>query len=124
LLDLYDPDRSQAVLYNGESSSWEAFQSALHDALQIQQTRRGAGLRFLTETITSPTLHAQLQTVLQKFPEARWHQYEPVNRDDAQEGARLAFGEIVEPQYQFDKARVVLALDSDFMYSHPAALRY
>ena len=35
LLDLYDPDRSQAVLNNGAISSWDAFLSALHEALQI-----------------------------------------------------------------------------------------
>jgi MoCo/4Fe-4S cofactor protein with predicted Tat translocation signal len=124
LLDLYDPDRAQAVLNNGEISSWESFLSALHEMLEIQQTKRGAGLRILTETVTSPTLHAQIQAALKKFPDARWHQFEPANRDNPREGARLAFGEIAEPQYHFDKARVVLALDSDFMFSHPAALRY
>src|ERR1043165_5531737 len=44
LLDLYDPDRSQAVLDGGQISSWEAFLSALHDALQIQrQIGRASG---------------------------------------------------------------------------------
>ena len=81
-------------------------------------------MRILTETVTSPTLHAQIQAVLKKFPEARWHQYEPVNRDNEHAGARLAFGEVVAPQYHFEKARVVLALDSDFMFGHPAGLRY
>ncbi len=124
LLDLYDPDRARAVTLDGEISTWEAFLSALNDALRIQQSKRGAGLRILTETITSPTLNAQIQEILQKFPEARWHQFEPINRDNAHEGARLAFGEIVEPQYQFNKARVVLSLDSGFMFAHPASLRY
>ena len=49
-------------------------------------------LRILTETITSPTLAAQLQALLRKFPAAKWHQYQPVNRDHAHEGARMAFG--------------------------------
>ena len=40
------------------------------------------------------------------------------------EGARLAFGEIVELQYAFDKADVVLALDADFLFTHPASLRF
>jgi MoCo/4Fe-4S cofactor protein with predicted Tat translocation signal len=124
LLDLYDPERSQAVLNGGQISSWEAFLSALHDALEMQAARNGAGVRILTETVTSPTLHAQLQAVLNKFPEARWHQFEPVNRDNVHDGARLAFGEVVAVQYRFDRARVVLSLDSDFMFSHPAGLRY
>ena len=124
LLDLYDPDRSEAVLNGGHISSWESFLSALHDALQTQRPKQGEGVRILTETITSPTLHAQIEAVLEKFPKARWHQYEPLNRDNVYEGARLAFGEVVETQYRFDKARVVLALDSDFMFAHPAGLRY
>ncbi len=124
LLDLYDPDRSQAVLNGGEISSWAAFLSALHDALQSQRNTRGAGLRILTETVISPTLHAQIQEIMTQFPEARWHQYEPINRDNVHEGTRLAFGEPVAAHYHFDRARVVLALDSDFMFSHPAGLRY
>ena len=43
LLDLYDPDRSQAVLHRGQISSWEAFLAALHEALELQRTKRGAG---------------------------------------------------------------------------------
>jgi MoCo/4Fe-4S cofactor protein with predicted Tat translocation signal len=124
LLDLYDPDRSQAVLNGGEISAWAAFLSMLHDTLQRQQSSKGAGLRILTETVTSPTLHAQINAVLEKFPEAQWLQFEPINRDNVHEGARLAFGEIVEAQYHFDKTRIVLALDSDFLFSHPAGLRY
>jgi Fe-S-cluster-containing dehydrogenase component len=122
LLDLYDPDRSQAVLNNGEISDWAAFLSALRDALEPQRAQRGAGLRILTETVTSLTLHAQIRQILAQYPEARWHQFEPVNRDNVHEGARVSFGAVVEPQYHFDKARVVLALDSDFMFTHPAGL--
>ena len=124
LLDLYDPDRSQVILNGGQDSSWTAFLSALHDALEIQGRLKGAGVRILSETVTSPTLHAQLNAVLERFPEARWHQFEPVNRDNAHRGALLAFGEVHDPQYHFEKAAVVLALDSDFMFSHPAGLRY
>jgi len=124
LLDLYDPDRSQAILNGGEISSWETFLSDLNDALRIQQTKGGGGLRILTETVASPTLYAQIQAILEKFPGARWHQYEPINRDNVYEGARLAFGEIFETHYHFDKAKIIVSLDSDFLFSHPASLRY
>ncbi len=124
LLDLYDPDRSQAVLANGEVSSWTAFLAALHNELEFQRATHGAGLRILTETTTSPTLLAQIKALLAEFPEARWHRYEPINRDNVHDGAQLAFGDVVEPQYFFDRARVILSLDSDFLHSHPAALRY
>jgi MoCo/4Fe-4S cofactor protein with predicted Tat translocation signal len=124
ILNLYDPDRSKAVLNAGEVSTWGLFLGALNSALEAQRSKRGAGLRILTETITSPTLAAQLQALLKRFPGAKWHQYQPVNRDNAHEGARLAFGEVVEAQHYFDKAKVILSLDSDFLFAHPEGLRY
>src|ERR1039458_2196480 len=75
----------------------------------------GTGLRILTESVTSPTLAAQLHALLERFPGARWHQYQPINRDNAYEGSRLAFGEVLEARYHFDQARVVLSLDGDFL---------
>jgi molybdopterin-containing oxidoreductase family iron-sulfur binding subunit len=124
ILDLYDPDRSQAVTHNGEISTWASFLADLNELLTGHRTGKGKGLRFLTETVTSPTLAKQLNDLLLKFPQARWVQYDPITRDNVREGARLAFGEFVEAHYEFDKAKVILALDSDFLYSHPESLRY
>lgn len=124
VLTLYDPDRSQVVKHLGEISTWEAFVAAISTALEGLKTKQGAGLRILTETITSPALAAQLQTILTALPAAKWHQYEPANRDNAREGARLAFGEYVETQYRFDQADVILALDADFLVDLPGSLRY
>src|SRR5581483_51562 len=64
LLDLYDPDRSQSVLKNGQPDTWDNFVAALHDVLESQKSKGGSGLRILTETISSPTLHFQIQQLL------------------------------------------------------------
>jgi len=96
----------------------------MFDVLERQKSTHGAGLRILTETVTSPTLHYQIQALLKRFPDAKWHQYEPANRDNEREGSLLAFGEVVEPQYHFEKAKVVVSLDSDFLYLHPNCVRY
>jgi molybdopterin-containing oxidoreductase family iron-sulfur binding subunit len=124
ILTLYDPDRSQAVLNGGHISSWNAFAAALGAELEKQKARRGAGLRVLTETVTSPTLAAQLRALLAKFPAARWHQHEPAARDNARLGARLAFGEFVETHYRLERADVILALDADFLCAGPGSVRY
>ena len=124
VLTLYDPDRSQALTHLGEISSWSTFLGDLREALGGERTRKGAGLRLLTETVTSPTLAHQINGLLQEFPSARWHQYEPANRDNLRQGSLLAFGEYVNTQYHFEKATVILALDSDFLASDPASLRY
>ena len=123
LLDLYDPDRSQAVLHGGQISGWNAYLGAMHEALRGSSAPHGVRLRILTETVASPTLSALMQAVLERFPNARWHQFEPVNRDHEHAGARLAFGEVVAAHYHFAKADVVLALDADLLFAHPATLR-
>jgi MoCo/4Fe-4S cofactor protein with predicted Tat translocation signal len=124
ILGLYDPDRSKTVVSFSEIRSWEVFLQELGTALTDQKTKRGAGLRVLTETITSPTLAQQIKDLLEAYPEARWHQYEPTARDNARAGAVLAFGEPVETRYALENADVVLALDADFMGSGPGAVRY
>jgi len=124
ILDLYDPDRSQAVLHNGELSTWAHFLDELNTVVAEERSSGGAGLRFLTETVTSPTLAAQLKDLLQRFPKAKWHQYDPVFRDHVLAGASLAFDEPVATHFRLDSAAVIVSLDSDFLYSHPDRLRY
>ncbi len=124
VLTLYDPDRSQTVKHLGEINTWENFVATFSTELEGLKAKRGEGLRILTETITSPTLAQQLQTILAALPAAKWHQYEPANRDHAREGSRLAFGEYVETQYRFDRAEIILSLDADFLVDLPGSLRY
>lgn len=124
ILTLYDPDRLQRVMQDGVESDWDAFGAALQTALAAQTEREGAGLRILTTSTTSPTIQSQLSAILARFPNARWHQYEPVNRDQVYAGATLAFGEPVEPVYHFDQAAVIVSLDADFLFDLPGHVRY
>jgi len=85
MLTLYDPDRSQTVTSNGLPNSWEMFLPELRAARDNLATGKGQGFYILTETVTSPTLAAQLHDLMAQFPGAKWHQYEPVGRDAARE---------------------------------------
>jgi len=123
VLNLYDPDRSQTLTHLGEIRAWSTFLTVLKTTLEAQKPLKGVGLRILTETVTSPTLAAQIEGILADFPEARWHQWEPVSRDNVRAGAELAFGERVEARYDLDKADVVLCLDADFISMGPGNLR-
>ena len=124
ILTLYDPDRSQTVTHIGDVLSWTTFMAALRQALEAQKPLQGAGLRILTGAVSSPTLANQLKTIKTLFPAMKIHHYEPVNNSNAINGAKLVFGEPVEPVYRFDKAKVIFSLDADFLLSHPANLRY
>ncbi len=125
VLGLYDPDRSQSVVSMGDQRSWQSFVTALHGPLSAQKNLQGAGIRILTPTISSPTLADQLRNFLKIYPQAKWHVYEPVNRDNVLEGAKLAFGQPVETLYDFEKADVIVSLDADFLYAgFPGNVRY
>jgi MoCo/4Fe-4S cofactor protein with predicted Tat translocation signal len=118
ILGLYDPDRSQVVRHLGEISTWSEFLAMLAPAL------KGGGVRLLTQTITSPTLGAQIQQFLAQSPGAKWHQWEPAGGHNVREGLRLAFGGYANAVYHFDKANVVVSLDSDILDRGPGHLRY
>jgi molybdopterin-containing oxidoreductase family iron-sulfur binding subunit len=125
ILTMYDPDRSQVVVrYGTRISTWSSFLEDFQKLLDEQLNTQGAGMRILSNTVTSPTLAAQLKEILLKFPKAKWHQYEPINRDNVYAGAELAFGEIVEPHYNFNQAEVILSLDNNFLVQGPGHIRY
>jgi molybdopterin-containing oxidoreductase family iron-sulfur binding subunit len=125
VLGLYDPDRSQSVVSMGDQRSWQSFLTAIRGPLTAQKALQGAGIRILTPTISSPTLADQLRGFLKIYPQAKWHVYEPINRDNVLEGAKLAFGQRVETRYDFEKADVIVSLDADFLYAgFPGNVRY
>jgi molybdopterin-containing oxidoreductase family iron-sulfur binding subunit len=125
ILGMYDPDRLQAVTHLGDVDSWASFNNAIRGPLAIQKALSGAGIRILTPTISSPTFKDQMQAFVAMYPQAKWHVYEPVNRDNVLEGAKLAFGQLVETRYDFSKADVIVSLDADFLYAgFPGNTRY
>src|SRR6202045_3383030 len=125
ILGMYDPDRSQSVMSMGDQRSWQAFLGAIRGPLSAQKALQGAGIRILTPTISSPTLADQLRNFLKIYPQAKWHVYEPVNRDNVLEGAKMAFGQPVETRYDLSRADVIVSLDADFLYAgFPGNVKY
>ena len=123
LLSMYDPDRSQRVLLNGEDSQWNAFLETVAVAIEKQKSTGGAGVRILSETVTSPTLISQMQALLKQLPKAQWHQWEVANRDMVKQGARMAFGRDVQTVYDLKSAKTILSLDANFLYEGPDSVR-
>ncbi|MGA2569950.1 MAG: TAT-variant-translocated molybdopterin oxidoreductase [Terracidiphilus sp.] len=106
LLDLYDPDRSQHVMYRGESREWGEFAQALRD--KVTSTKDGTGIYFLSSTIVSPTLARQWKEVQAAWPKAKLVQYDP-----ALAGTFLT--RELNVQYDLSAADVIVSLDADFL---------
>jgi MoCo/4Fe-4S cofactor protein with predicted Tat translocation signal len=125
LLDLYDPDRSQRVINRGEVREFAAFLAAFRAMLSDKKASGGAGLYILSDTVTSPSLAAQWKAAQQSFPNAKWVQWDPVNRDSAYSASKTAFGDYYDAQYRLQDADVIVSLDADFLsgITHPGFLR-
>ncbi len=124
LMDLYDPDRAKEIVYLGVPRAWDAFLEAWQQGIAPVAGGKGAGFRVLSETIVSPTLGAQIQAVLKKYPAARWHQFDPAGPHSARAAALTVFGKPVNTYYKFDAADVVVSLDADFLACGFASTRY
>jgi MoCo/4Fe-4S cofactor protein with predicted Tat translocation signal len=125
ILDMYDPDRSQTITYRGEMTTWSGFAAALKGPLNSQKAINGSGLRILSGPISSPTMASLMDVVQAAYPDSKWVQYAPVNRDNVRAGSQLAFGQFVETRYNLEKADIILSLDGDFLSSgFPGFLYY
>ena len=128
ILELYDPDRSNAVVQPSGTEriehDWPRFLEFLRPRLAEWTKSQGNGLAVLSEASSSPTRAALRDRLLKAYPQVRWYEYEPVSRDNEREGAKLVFGQPYRTQLALDKARVIVCLDADRLGNHPAAVRY
>jgi MoCo/4Fe-4S cofactor protein with predicted Tat translocation signal len=126
ILGLYDPDRSIAITHMGEPRPWGEFLGAMRNRVVYHKGNQGEGLRFLTGAVSSPTLGSHMKAILQIFPQAKWHRWDPVHRDGARAGSKLAFGAQYDRQYKFAAADIVVSLDADFLSGawFPGFVRY
>ncbi|HEU4413741.1 MAG TPA: TAT-variant-translocated molybdopterin oxidoreductase [Candidatus Angelobacter sp.] len=126
VLGLYDPDRATYLTHMGEGRPWGEFALAMNSEVAALKATKGAGLRFLTGAVSSPTFGWQMKQVLQLFPQAKWHRWDPVNRDNARAGSKMALGGYYDAVYKFEAADVVLSLDADFLSGEwfPGFVRY
>ena len=115
ILDLYDPDRAKQFKHDGKVVSREEALNFLTELSQKFSANGGEGLAFLAESSTSPS-RARLQNlIIAKFSRAKWFTHDAIDSDIHKRAATQAFGQPVRPVFHFDKAKVILSLDCDFL---------
>ena len=126
VLGLYDPDRSKtpakAAAGGMQSISLADVEKAL--AASTADLAGGLGLAILTENDSSPSVARLKQSLMAKYPQARWVSYSPLHRDNEVKGSVGAFGQAARAHYDLTKADVLVTLDSDLLTKHPNSLQY
>jgi MoCo/4Fe-4S cofactor protein with predicted Tat translocation signal len=124
VLTLYDPERSQSILKNGRIDKWSNFIAEIGSKVRALEALGGEGVRILTGDITSPTELGLLDTLMTRLPQARWVRWEPAGDHNTAAGSRRAFGAPYSARYDLTRARVVVALESDFLSCGSGHIRY
>jgi len=115
ILGLYDPDRSEHLFHGGSVKTWDQFVEYWRKARSEYVELKGEGLVIVSGEFSSPTLLSLKNDFGKQFPKAKWISYEPVSDENIAKGLKIATGKSCMPRYNFDKAKVVLSLDSDFL---------
>ncbi len=111
ILDLYDPHRSRTITDSGRATDAAAFDAFLASVAQ----GGGKGVAFLAEKKSSPTRERLRGLLEENFPGMIWAEYEPLGDGEAAAAAAAAFGPGVRLLPKFERADIVVALDSDFL---------
>ncbi len=114
-LSLYDPDRIGSVSLDGVDQSWDDFVKFWRDEFSTYKAASGQGIAILTESHNSPTMASLAKRWKKMFPKAPWVAYESVSDENIYAGLAAVTGQESLPNFHYDKADVVLALDSDFL---------
>ncbi len=123
ILEMYDPDRSRGLVQRlgGQdfSRTWDQFQAESVTLFAGD----GAGVAILAQHSSSPSRRRMQGKLEQRFPKASWFEWAPVSDSRETEGTTMAFGTPLRAVPHLEHARVVVAIDSDFLNDHPASLR-
>jgi molybdopterin-containing oxidoreductase family iron-sulfur binding subunit len=120
---LYDPQRAKLAKKSYEPIARSQLWKELRKRREGWKADGGEKLRFLVEPTTSPSLKGLREQILADYPKAKFYAWHPLHRDAVYEGTRIFFGRPLEPQHDFDKARVVVSFDADFLAHGPNRLR-
>lgn len=125
ILELYDPDRlrnpvkiaEEGAKNRFEESTWEDFSSAARGLLNRASL---AGVAILSAPNSSPTL-ARLRSDFEGKG-GKWFEFTSVSDDNTRAGTETAFGSVHRAHYEFEKAKVIISLDCDFLNLHPSSM--
>jgi len=114
ILGLYDSHRLQHPLKQGNKTDWEVADREILTHLASIRSQHGA-VRFLTGTITSPSVLAAMQEFLKSFSDSRHVAYDPLSNSAILDAYQQTHGTRLLPHFHFEKAEVIASFDADFL---------
>ena len=114
VLSLYDDQRLRGPLLAGRKTAWPEVDAFVAGRLAAVTARQGQ-IVLLTGPVLGPATRQLIGEWLARHPGARHVIYEPVSQAALRTAAGQSFGRAVVPRYRLDRARLVVALEADFL---------
>jgi Fe-S-cluster-containing dehydrogenase component len=114
VLSLYDQERLRGPVWTGEPVPWHQVDDQIAEGLDAARATQGKVV-LLTGTVTGPTTLAVIDRWRKAFPNFRHVAYDAVSASALRAASAQAFGRPIIPHYAFDRARVIVGIDADFL---------
>lgn len=121
VLNLYDIDRLKKPLIGKNEASWADVDKAISDKLNALKGK--GSIRVLSNTITSPSTLTVINDFLTVYGGTHV-MYDPVSYYAIAQSHGLGFDKAAIPQYNFDKAEVIVSFGADFLGTWLSPIQY
>jgi len=116
VLELYDVNRLQNPMKDGDQTSWDSVDYFVKSQLtEIKAT--GKQIRIVSSTVNSPSTLAVIADFVKAYPTTKHINYDAVSYTGIIQANQNSFGKAVLPHYRFDKADVIVSFGADFLGS-------
>lgn len=123
VLSLYDDARLKSPMLDQKVVSWETIDEKIINDLSTINSQ-GGEIVLLTSTIISPSTIKLINEFGAGFKNFRWVQYDALSYSAILEASSLCFGKTVIPDYNFEKAELVVSLNADFLGTWVAPVHF
>jgi molybdopterin-containing oxidoreductase family iron-sulfur binding subunit len=114
VMNLYNPERLREPMMNKAQTNWNDVNKNISAAFTAANGS-GKQIAIVTHTILSPTLKKLIDEFKVTYPTAKVYSYEPINDNARINAWQKSYGKRSMPVLQLDKAKIILALESDFL---------
>jgi len=123
VLSLYDSHRLRKPLLRGAEATWDAVDAAVTGHL-AKTIREGRAVRVMTGSSPGPTALAAIGTFLSAFPDAKHITFDSLSASAISDAHEACYGRRFIPHYRFDRAKVIVSFDADFLGTWLSPVEY
>src|SRR5690625_2750393 len=111
-LSLYDKTRLRSPQVEGKGvDTFNKVDQPIKEAIE----NANGSIYIITNTIMSPTTQLVIDGFIEKYPNVKHVQYDPVSYSGILQANENTFGKRAIPSYHFDKAKTIFSIGADFL---------